>query len=205
MTRRLPTLPLLCALLLALVPTSARAQSPEDLLARLRQTEPPIDWVRAAALRHARVDPAQARLAGRRSRWAGLMPILGLQARRSLARDEGLAPSSREPIKIDLGNDLVLEASATWHLDRLVFDDAELRALREEARLVSERLDLETTVTRLYYERRRAQIEMLLSPAEDATKRAHASVLVEELTATLDALSGGWFVRELKRRRHPLP
>lgn len=185
---------------------AALAQTPvasnwRQTLRRLERDEPTVEMVRAAVRKHASVDPKRARSAGSRAKTAGWLPTIALQLRRSLARDEDLAPRSLEPIKIDLGDDLVLEARASWNLGRLVFDDAELRALRDEARLISERLDLETTVTRLYYERRRVQMELVLAPSQVPSDMFKRQLTIDELSATLDALSGGYFSREISRRR----
>jgi hypothetical protein len=48
-------------------------------------------------------------------------------------------------------------------------------------------------VTRLYFERRRHQVDMLLAPKPDLMGRVRDELHLRELTAALDALTGGRF------------
>jgi hypothetical protein len=168
----------------------------------VNENEPGVAELRAAARRHAGLDPGRARGWARRARLAGLIPQLSLRALRAIERDEGVTSSATtDRLEIDLGHDVVLEARASWDLSRLVFDPAELRAAREGARLRIDVTNLEAEVTRLYYQRRRAQIEMSLSPSQDEAELARRRLDLEELGAQLDALTGGALTRALEEGR----
>jgi len=43
-------------------------------------------------------------------------------------------------------------------------------------------------------------MELKVSPPADEKKRIEQRLKLEELTANLDALTGGWFSREIRRR-----
>ncbi len=50
-----------------------------------------------------------------------------------------------------------------------------------------------TEVTRLYFERRRQQVALLLEPPAELRARVDAELRLLELTAGIDALTGGRF------------
>jgi hypothetical protein len=100
-----------------------------------------------------------------RARLSGLVPVLGLKARRGQAVD--LASSAADDgLRLSTDDDLTLEAAMTFHLARTVFASEEV-ALSREAR--AERADASkraAEIIRLYFERRRLQLErdLLTSP-----------------------------------------
>ena len=58
-------------------------------------------------------------------------------------------------------------------------------------------------VTKLYFERRRAQVRLLLDEHLDVEARVKQELKVAELTAYLDGLTGGWFSSKLKKKAGP--
>ncbi len=64
--------------------------------------------------------------------------------------------------------------------------------------MVQLRNDILDEVTRTYFERRRLRVEMLLSPPEDMKERIGQELRIQELTADIDALTGGYLSRKLK-------
>jgi hypothetical protein len=176
-------------------------------LAELERREPGLDEVRTAALRYAGLNHRPERGWSRRARMAGLLPALTLQAQRGTAEDEELSRSSTGTQKLDVGAgaDLDLEARAVWQLDRLVFDEVELRALQTAQKLHRDRIQLLAQVTNLYFQRRKLQVMAIWSPPSDPTKAALDALAIAELTAQLDALTGGHFSRALLARARPGP
>ena len=51
--------------------------------------------------------------------------------------------------------------------------------------------------TRLYFMRRRLQVDMLLTPPSDQATFLTKQLRMEELTALIDAMTGGWFAKAL--------
>src|SRR5690606_4170700 len=78
---------------------------------------------------------------------------------------------------------------ANWDIHKLIFNPDELRVASEVARLVKAREQVLITVTKLYYERRRLQVEALLRPATDTAEQVKTQLRIDELTADIDALT----------------
>ena len=55
-------------------------------------------------------------------------------------------------------------------------------------------------MTQTYFERRRAQVDLLLAPPTDAAARTVAELKIAELTAELDGVTGGAFSSMVRER-----
>ncbi|GAB4564096.1 MAG: hypothetical protein Tsb0020_13880 [Haliangiales bacterium] len=192
-------LALVCALLsCCVVAASAQAEpdSPRDQLARLNASEPSLAEVRSAALRFAGLDQRPAPGWSRRARWAGALPQLSMKLGLDRADDADLSRASSGTERLDLGRDrdLSLELRAVWRLDRVIYDSDELRAAQIAHSRHRERTQLLTHITTLYYQRRKLQLAPLSdTPSENLTRE----LSIAELTAKLDAFTGGEFSRAL--------
>lgn len=89
-----------------------------------------------------------------------------------------------------------LRGKLAWNFPQLVFN-AEVLDVASLAGLVQGILK---EVTRLYYMRRRLQLDLILNPPADEATRLTKELRLDELTALLDAMTGGYFQRELSRR-----
>ena len=78
---------------------------------------------------------------------------------------------------------------ATWDLAKLVFSSEELAAQAQALHMAELRRDIETTVNRLYFERRRLLVTRAAPQPDGVTE----SLRSQEVEAELDALSGGAF------------
>lgn len=181
----------------------ARALADEHaFLAELEAREPTLAEVRDAALRAAGLDHRPERAWARRARLAGLMPVLTLSIDRGLAHDADLSRESSGKERLDMATnrDIGLEARAVWRLERLLYDDAEIRALQTAQRQQQERTELLLRVTSIYYQRRKLQLARQRGGTEAA--RMDQLLAIEELTDQLDALTSGHFRRALRARSH---
>ncbi len=180
---------------------AARDVLAQERIAALEEREPDVEGCISAAIRHAGLDPGKARSIARRARWAGLLPHLSVNVGRTFARDEGLLlqVDASNNLRVHTGDSLYLGVRASWDLDRLVFHTSELRADREVARVARERSALAGRVAHVYYQRRRAQLELLLKPPTTRADVVLRQLDIAELSATLDELTGGWFGDELGR------
>ena len=52
-------------------------------------------------------------------------------------------------------------------------------------------------MTKVYYDRRKLHINMLTAPQTSVAKQLDEMLEMERLTATLNALTGGWFSRNI--------
>ncbi|HQM53014.1 MAG TPA: hypothetical protein PLI86_07830, partial [bacterium] len=70
--------------------------------------------------------------------------------------------------------------------------------ISDEARdLVELRNDVLEEVTQFYFQRRNLQIDLLLSPAEELRERLRLELQLQEVTANIDYLTGGYLTQRL--------
>lgn len=205
---------IICCLLLLLPvvflskerPTQAQnlAASARKILARFKH-EPTVREMQKVAIRYALVN--QDRIANLfvRARFAGWLPEF--RARYNYNTDDDRTtsfPTPTSPILTSQATDLDhrFEFRATWSLDELVFNRNELSVYRELKRLVELRTDILKEITKLYFERRRLQVDLILNPPRSLLNRVRRMLRLQELSADLDGLTGGYFSRRLKASGH---
>jgi competence ComEA-like helix-hairpin-helix protein len=110
-------------------------------------------------------------------------------------------PSGTTPRTDNLNNNLKFGAQATWNLDQLIYDPEEPKVNREAVRLAKHRDQVVDDVTRRYFERRRLQVELELNPPTDVGDRLRKEIRLQELTADLDGLTGGYFSEQVRKRK----
>ena len=91
---------------------------------------------------------------------------------------------------------------AQWDLSRIIFNPDQLRVVSAMNSAVKTRDTLLKSVTKAYYARRKLQVEATLNPPSNVSQKLDQDLKIQELTATLDALTGGWFSEQLKNQRH---
>lgn len=99
----------------------------------------------------------------------------------------------------DVDTDHDVKVRAKWRLDRLVMSSDRIRVISETQDIVKLRDKVLEEVTRLYFDRRRAQVDMLLSPSNDLKTGLKNELRLQELTAQLDAYTGGRFSSSIKK------
>ncbi|MCC7542534.1 MAG: hypothetical protein IT379_40330 [Deltaproteobacteria bacterium] len=201
---------LACAIAAA-TPADVRAQPqamPDPMrdarVARLRASlrrEPTVAQVQARALRYFEVHPeAVASLRSRTTSRAALPELrLGYHLDLTTDAEAYVGAGSLEGERAD--NDRSLRghragAELVWNLPGAVFDPAELSSYA----LTGVQLSVLREVTRLFYTRRQILLGLAIDPPADPRARLALELRVEEQTAMLDAMTGGWFSRELLRR-----
>lgn len=186
----------ICVVVLAAAATPARADDDDAslrALARLEHDEPAAREAVAAAVKHAGLGGRPEAGMKRRARLAAALPTLSLKVGRDTAWSE---TDGTALIVGDVEQDLALEARATWRLDRLMFDDTELRVASLSQQRAKARAAIAAQTTALYYKRRAAQIDALWHPPDTIEEAVRRELALEELTAQLDALTGGWWAQQ---------
>jgi hypothetical protein len=175
------------SLILTIVLTIAQGVLPARAVAEGARPalEPSVAELQAAAIRLAGVEAERGHSLTRRSRRAGAVPHLRLRfGRGNIGYLRGLDGVDRYVATNT--DEWHVEAEAAWSLDRLVFDHNEGIASREAQRLAVRRQELIHEVTRLYFARERAKLALARAPDE-----AERALALDELSAELDALTGG--------------
>lgn len=155
-----------------------------------------LEATRSRAVSLAMVEPDRARSYVNRARRAAWLPELRLRADRRFGRRESLDVPSisttlTSPLGLDTVDDVRYEARLTWDLARLVFSHDELAAQSQSMHMAEMRRDIELTVSRLYFERRRLRLDAVSASAGERTLKRE--LRLREIEAELDALSDGGF------------
>lgn len=94
------------------------------------------------------------------------------------------------------------QLSVLWNTNQFIYDD-EIREILNQARLTANiKENLLDDVTRIFYQRRRLQLESLLYPEIEIGKKLNKELEINELTGQLDSRTGGWFSREVEKRKY---
>jgi len=173
-------------------PIRAAERDADRALAVVAAGEPRIGEIQDAAARTADRQVAEAEGFARRARAAALLPRLTAEVRRDERsyRVVGLQSSGEVDYRhLSPGSAVLLRA--TWDLGELVAARGELAAAAVSEARARRRAEAVRRATAIYYERRSAQLQLLLAPPEAALERAEAELQIERLAAELDALTGG--------------
>ena len=129
-----------------------------------------------------------------RSRASALLPELRLRAQRNTDQALRWAPTSDDPYRVTQadGAGTTLEASATFHLERLLFSREELVVERLRLQAGTERLKLEQRVLGAVLGLWRARERACAADADDAARLEQGLHAAEHFTE-LDVLTAGWF------------
>jgi hypothetical protein len=112
--------------------------------------------------------------------------------------DDG--PLDYVPDDADSDKDHVYQVTLKWRLDELMMSSERIRVISESQDVVKLRDKVLGEVTRIYFDRRRLQVDSMLSPSSDIKSQVEDQLRLMELTAELDAFTGGEFSRALSSR-----
>jgi hypothetical protein len=175
---------------------------PEETKLGKRDQGPSIREVHRMAVDYAEVSPEKIKRWRAGARWKALLPRFSFGLSESKDDKVEIYTSSTRsyhytaPREIDSGWDIDL----TWDLSDLVWNDAQTNIDVRSKLMVQLRDEILEDVTRLYFERKRLLAELSETVPEDTQKLYEKKLRVEELTAHIDALTGGRFSDALKSR-----
>jgi hypothetical protein len=159
------------------------------------EEEPSIQKAQSAALKFFNIDADTVSSMRSRASYKALVPSIGARIRgnkSTIALDRvDILVDQNGPAVLDSGTGTVLEyeVSALWDFSRLVFNaevlDVSSLVVLQEAILKE--------ITRIYYTRRRLQVDLILTPPSDPATKLSKELRIQELTATLDAMTGNLF------------
>ncbi len=178
-----------------------------DQLQDILKGEPSAKEVQQATLHYYKLEPERLNQMARATNLKGLLPEIesgidnnighnfsntkdGLYPRLPSLPDNPNPNSYKE--RVDGATDQTTwHIKGVWMLDRILFNSEEL----DVKSLASIEENLVREVTTLYFSRRRLLANLLLTPPKDDEERYFEMVRLDELTATLDALTGGMFAQ----------
>lgn len=157
--------------------------------------EPSIQEIQKQAIRYAEVDPQKIKGWRRRAQFAALMPSI------SVDYDKTVATSLSSSYERAFVGPMDWGVSLSWDVGELIWNSDQTSIDSRSKLMVELRESILDEVTRLYFERRRLQTELLISPPEEASERLDETLRLEELTASIDALTGGYLTEQLKNAK----
>ncbi len=131
----------------------------------------------------------------------------------SWSQDADLGWSSSVTTREDTGNQIDTDTRdrsyrdtrwrvrLTWDLRDFLYDSDQPRISTEARRLVELRQDVLQEVNTYFFDRRRAQIEMLYSPPDDVRSKIDLQLQIARVTASIDALTGGYLSAALEKSK----
>ncbi|MDP8230198.1 MAG: two-component regulator propeller domain-containing protein [Candidatus Gorgyraea atricola] len=152
--------------------------------------EPTIREIQEAAIEYAEVHPDKIKNWRRGARMKPLLPEVSVDYDKTINYDSGADRYYTGPH--DWG------VSAKWDLGEIIWNPNQTTIDIRSKLMVQLRDDVLDEITRTYFERRRLQIELELSPPTDIKNKMESALRVEELTADLDAMTGGYFSKSIK-------
>ena len=190
---------LLAALMLLAAPAGAQKKWTEKEILDRFKYEPSVQQVQQKAIRYYQVHPDRIRSLRLTARLKALMPsisgtfsngIYSVNRNMTDALYRTLGAKEEEGVT---GDNMGFSVSASWNLDRLVFN-AEVLDVQSLIGILD---GVVREVTTIYYIRRRLQIDMILRPATDLASSISQRIRVEELTGLLDAMTGGYMTKSV--------
>lgn len=181
---------------------------PENLeiskrLLELIEKEPPVGVLHKEAIKYANVSNTKIKRWHMESRLRALVPDLSvgkdLDIDNNIHTDTGstTVPDLFVQGPDDRGKSTSIDLS--WDLGDFVWGTAQTSIDSREKLMVELREDILNEITRIYFERRRAQLEFAMNPPEDPMENINAKLRIEELTANLDALTNGYLSKKLNQ------
>lgn len=180
----------------------AREWTERSLLAQFAH-EPSVQNVQNAAVRYYQVHPDHIRSLRTNAKLKALVPTISgefsnfiYSHSRNMA--DGLYPTIAAKELEQINSDSMgFRVQASWSLDKLVFN-AEVLDVQSLIGILD---GVVREVTTIYYIRRRLQIDMLLRPPKDLATKISQSIRIEELTGLLDAMTGSYMSKSIKKSK----
>ncbi len=177
--------------------TSPLENQKQDILKKFAK-EPAISDIQEAAIKYAEVHPDKIKAWRESAKKQALLPNISVGLDRYVT-DYWHWDSGTNPDTLQKGKDAVAwDVTMTWDMGELIWNDDQTSIDTRSKLMVELRDDIMNEVTRTYFERRRLQVEMYASPPQDLKLSLEKELRLQELTADIDALTGGYFSRRIE-------
>jgi len=164
--------------------------------------EPKIEEVQREAIKYAEVEPEKIINWRKQAAKKAILPKVSM----GLARDNtglwhwesGSSTKEYDDILRRGRDSLDWDVTLSWDLGELIWNSDQTSIDTRSRLMVQLRDDLLDEVNKLYFERIRVKAELDSLQIEDRKKRFEKELRVKELTASLDALTGGYFSSQIR-------
>lgn len=173
-----------------------------SLIGDYLRSEPGIKEVQEAAIRYAQVSPEKISQWRKDAAKKAILPQISIGVERNstdLWHWEGGSTTKSEDDVLRRGRENIdWDVSLSWDLSDLIWNDAQTSIDVRSKLMVELRDDILDQVNKLYFERLRVRSELDNLAIEDRSKRFQKQLKLEELAASLDALTCGYYSEQLR-------
>jgi photosystem II stability/assembly factor-like uncharacterized protein len=164
--------------------------------------EPTIYEIQNSAIQYAEVHPDKIKAWRDAAARKALMPTLSFNtdatANDNVDLDRGGTNDPDQFITGPQENRYDWHVGVSWDLGDLIWNNDQTSIDTRSRLMVELRDDVLSEVTHLYYERRRLQVENIMVPARELPLQVERQLKLDELTAGIDALTGGYLSKRLE-------
>ncbi len=168
-----------------------------SIIANYAKNEPSINQVHKAAIKYAEVSPEKIKFWRRQASAKAIMPKLSAGVGRDTSDlwhwEGGSTTKLYDDILVKGKDTLDWDVTLTWDLSELIWNPDQTSIDVRSKLMVQLRDDILDEVTKLYFERIRVKMEIDNLNIEDRKKRCEKELKIQELTAQIDGLTGGYF------------
>ncbi|MFH1198588.1 MAG: hypothetical protein V1650_00255 [Candidatus Omnitrophota bacterium] len=165
---------------------------------------PTIREVQQAAIKYAEVDPNKIKRWRKQAASKAWLPEVTASVDRDtsdLWHWESGSTAKADDDTLRKGNSSIgWDVSVSWDLGDVIFNDDQTSIDVRSRLMVQLRDDILDEVNKLYFERLRVRMELNNLAIEDGKKRAEKELRLQELAASLDALTGGYFSQRMNKK-----
>ncbi|MEI6831339.1 MAG: hypothetical protein WCK61_01380 [Candidatus Omnitrophota bacterium] len=177
----------------------------QELLYDYLKHEPKIRDVQIAAVKFAEVSPDKISQWRKQAALKAVLPQLSMGAGRNTtdlwhweSGSSAIGQSGDDLLR--RGRDSIdWDVSLSWDLGELIWNGDQTSIDVRSKLMVELRNDILDQVNKLYFERLRVKLELDNLAIEDRNKRFDKELKVEELTASLDSLTAGYYSEQLHK------
>ncbi|MDD5255355.1 MAG: hypothetical protein PHR11_04815 [Candidatus Omnitrophica bacterium] len=181
----------------------------DDPLDPYSKGEPSIGLVQEAAIRYAEVSPEKIKRWRRDAARKAWLPevTFGIDRDTSdLWHWEGGSTTRADDDCLVRGRDSIAwDVSLSWDLGELIWNDDQTSIDVRSRLMVELRQEILDEVTKVYFERLRTKMDIDHLSIEERAKRMEKEIKIRELTAMLDALTGGFFSQNIHNEKSQIP
>lgn len=180
----------------------SRSVDADRILNRFKN-EPTIAQVQKAALKYAHMNNDTYSSWITRAKNQAWLPKAYVKARKTDQSRDGydqdeLGLGSFDDLTTTTTDTLYFEAKVEFDLKKLIFTPDELKVNNTILKSIAARKKLLESITKLYFNRRKNQVNLILKRPRNANKLLQSKMKIAEQTAMLDALTNGFFSKNIR-------
>ncbi|MCM8800393.1 MAG: hypothetical protein NC912_00035 [Candidatus Omnitrophica bacterium] len=181
---------------------TAKTDKDDGLFGLYLQNEPTISQVQQAAIEYAEVSNEKIKDWRRQARRSAWLPHLSVSIERDITDlwhwETGSTTKNGDDLLVRGRAAIEWDITLSWDLSRLIWNEDQTNIDVRSRLMVELRQEILDEVNKLYFERLRTKMELENIPWQEKRKRMEKELRLKELTASLDALTGGYFSQHLR-------